>query len=278
MKTMKAALLAVSLLGFLSMSLYAALPAAAQENDATKLAKAVQNPVADLISLPFQYNANFGVGPEDDTQHVLNIQPVYPVNLNADWNLITRTIVPVISQPPFAAGQERENGVGDIQLSLFLSPVKPWNGVIWGAGVIGQFPTASDDRLGQGKYGLGPTAVALKITGPWVVGGLINNIWSVGGDAGRDSVNQMLFQPFVNYNFPDHAGRYLTFSPIITANWKADSGNRWTLPVGLGVGQIMKVGGMPVNLQASAYYNVEKPDVVGADWQLRLQMALLFPK
>lgn len=262
----------------LSLAMVVASAAAAQESDATKLARAVQNPVADLISVPFQYNANFGVGPGSETQHLLNIQPVYPISLSADWNLITRTIVPVLSQPAFAAGQERETGLGDIQLSLFLSPASAASGVIWGVGVVGQLETATDDRLGQGKWGLGPTAVALKISGPWVVGGLINNIWSVAGDDGRANVNQMLIQPFVNYNFPQHPGRYLTFSPIITANWEADSDNTWTLPLGLGIGQVTKFGRLPVNLQASAYYNIDKPDVVGADWQLRLQMALLFPK
>lgn len=260
-----------------ALALLAAPPLLAQESDATKLAKATQNPVADLISVPFQYNANFGVGPDDDTQHILNIQPVYPINLNADWNVITRTIIPLISQPALAPGQDREGGLGDIQLSLFLSPAKT-AGLIWGVGAIMQFDTASDDVLGQGKWGLGPTAVALKMEGPWVIGGLINNVWSVGGDDNRADVNQMLIQPFINYNFPQHPGRYLTFSPIITANWEADSDNTWTLPLGLGIGQILKLDKLPVNLQASAYYNVEKPDVVGANWQLRLQVALLFPK
>jgi hypothetical protein len=119
--------------------------------------------------------------------------------------------------------------------------------------------------------------VGLKIEGPWVLGALINNVWSVGGDDDRADVNQMLIQPFINYNFPKHPGRYLTFSPIITADWEADGDNRWTIPIGLGIGQIVKLGKLPLNLQASAYYNVEKPDF-GAEWQLRLQAAFLFPK
>lgn len=261
----------------LTLTCLTVFPGQAQESEATKLAQAAQNPVSDMISVPFQYNANFGVGTEDDTQHILNIQPVYPINLNAEWNLITRTIVPLISQPALAPGQDRESGLGDIQLSLFLSPAKP-SGLIWGAGVIMQFDTASDDVLGQGKLGFGPTAVALKIDGPWVFGGLINNLWSVGGDDNRADVNQMLLQPFVNYNFPQYPGRYLTFLPVMTANWEADSGNTWTVPLGLGIGQILKLGKLPLNTQLSAYYNVEKPDVSGADWQLRLQAALLFPK
>jgi hypothetical protein len=258
--------------------LAAFVPATARsaEPDAGALAKAVQNPVADLISVPFQYNANFDYGPREKTQHVLNIQPVYPINLSSQWNLITRTIVPLISQPAFTPSQDRENGIGDVQLSLFLSPAQP-TGWIWGVGAIAQFDTASDDRLGQGKIGLGPTAVALKISGPWVTGALINNVWSVAGDDDRPDVNQMLLQPFVNYNFPQHPGRYLTFSPIVTANWEASGDDVWTVPVGLGIGQILKLGKLPVNLQASAYWNVVKPDF-GADWQLRLQAALLFPK
>jgi len=242
------------------------------------LARAAQNPIADMISLPFQNNTNFNVGPLEKTQNILNIQPVYPVNLNEEWNLITRTIVPLISQPAFTPSQDREFGLGDIQFSAFLSPKKPTaGGLIWGVGAIAQLDTASNDRLGQGVWGLGPTAVALKIEGPWVYGGLVNNVWSVSEDSGRQNVNQFLFQPFINYNFPDIPGRYLTFAPIITANWEADSGNQWTVPLGLGVGQIFRIGKQPMNGQVSAYYNVEKPEY-GADWQLRIQLQFLFPK
>jgi hypothetical protein len=166
--------------------------------------------------------------------------------------------------------------MGDIQFTTLLSPkeVGPsdW---IWGAGAVAQFDTASDDRLGAGAFGLGPSAVMLKSFGPWVVGGLVNNIWTVSTD--RDDVNMFLFQPFINYNFPDKPGRYLTFAPIITANWEADSGNTWTVPIGLGIGQVTRFGKQPVNMQVSAYYNVKKPDF-GADWQLRLQLQFMFPK
>ena len=242
------------------------------------LAKAAQNPVADMISLPFQNNTNFNFGPLEKTQNVLNIQPVYPLGLNADWNLITRTIFPVISQPATAPGQDREFGLGDIQFSAFFSPKKPTSGgLIWGAGVIAQLDTASDDRLGQGAWGLGPTAVVLTGKGPWLFGGLVNNVWSVSEDSGRSEVNQFLLQPFINYNFPEIPGRYLSFAPIITANWEADSGNKWTVPLGLGLGQIFKIGKQPLNGMVAAYYNVEKPEY-GADWQLRLQLQFLFPK
>ena len=253
-----------------------ATQAVAQSN--ADLAKQAQNPIANLISLPFQNNTNFNFGPLEKTQNILNIQPVLPLELTDDWNLITRTIVPVISQPALIPEQDREFGIGDVQFSAFFSPKKPAaGGWIWGAGAIAQLDTASDDRLGQGKWGLGPTVVALKNDGPWLYGALVNNIWSVGGDNDRPDVNNMLIQPFVNYNFPKHPGRYLTTSPIITANWEADSDDRWVVPLGLGIGQIMKIGDQPINLQASAYYNVEKPEN-GADWQLRLQVQFLFPK
>ena len=250
------------------------LPAMATE--AADLAKAAQNPIASMISLPIQYNANLNAGPGDRTQHVLNIQPVIPISLNTDWNLITRTVVPLISAP--VPGSDRTEGVGDLQLSMFLSPAHS-QGWIWGAGLIVQAPTASDDQLGQGKWGLGPTAVALRIEKgtPWVYGALFNNVWSVSGDSDRASVNQMLIQPFINYNFPKAPGRYLSFSPIITANWQAASGEKWTVPLGLSIGQIMKFGTQPVNLQAGAYYSVERP--TGApDWNVRLQLQFLFPK
>lgn len=261
----------------IALAMLFAASAAAQEGDATNLAKAAQNPIADMISVPIQYNINFDTGPLGGTQHLVNIQPVYPVKLNADWNVITRTIVPVLSQPAFAAGQDREFGLGDIQFSAFLSPTAPVGGWILGVGAIAQLNTATDDRLGQGAWGLGPTAVALKMSGSWVYGALINNVWSVSEEDGRPGVNQMLIQPFINYNFPDAPGRYLSFSPIVTADWKADSGQRWTIPLGLSIGQILKIGGQPLNLQAGAYYNVQHPDD-GARWQIRFLVAFLFPK
>jgi hypothetical protein len=261
----------------IAAALFVAMPVQAQGNDAAALAKAAQNPIADMISLPLQNNTNFDVGPLKKTQNILNIQPVLPFGLNEDWNVITRTIVPVISQPASVPGQDRENGLGDIQFSAFFSPKKAVNGWVWGVGAIAQLDTATDDRLGQGVWGLGPTAVALHLGKTWVYGALVNNVWSVSEDEGRSKVNQMLVQPFVNYNFADAPGRYLTFAPVITANWKADSGQKWLVPLGLGIGQIMRFGQQPVNLQASAYYNVERPDNA-ATWQLRLQVQFMFPK
>jgi hypothetical protein len=251
--------------------------ARAAEPSAAELAKKAQNPVADLVSVPVQLNMNFGVGPADDLQLVTNIQPVLPFTLNDNWNLITRTIVPVISQPTFDVYPQRENGIGDIQFSTFFSPKKVKDGLVWGAGAIAQLDTATDDRLGQGAWGLGPTLVVLKIGTPWVYGALVNNVWSVAEDSGRSKVNQFLLQPFVNYNFASSPGRYLTFAPIITANWEAASGQQWLVPIGLGIGQITRLGKQPINLQASYYGNVVRPDS-GPDYQIRLQIQFMYPK
>ena len=245
------------------------------KNSVEELAKAAQNPVADMISLPFQNNTNFGYGPDDDIQNVLNIQPVVPFHLNENWNLITRTIAPLIYQPEVVEGTGDEFGLGDINFTAFFSPKNPTKGIIWGAGPIFVLPTATDEKLGSEKWSAGPSAAALTIQGPWLYGALINNVWSFAGDDDRDDVNAMLIQPFVNYNLPD--GWYLTSSPVITANWEADSDNTWTVPVGGGVGKIFRIGNQPMNGQIQAFYNVEKPAVVG-DWTLRLQLQFLFPK
>jgi hypothetical protein len=269
--------LAVAVIVMVSAALLAAPATAAEAEGAggstEALAQAAQNPVANLISLPFQFNFNFAVGTEDRTQTVLNIQPVIPVQLNPEWNLITRTIVPVIWQPEIAPGTESATGLGDTTLSLFLSPAEP-KGLIWGAGPALLFPTATDEVLGTGQWGAGPSFVGLKVQGHWVYGALINNIWSFTGQSDRPSVNLMTLQPFVNYNYP--TGWYLTSAPILTANWEGESGQKWTVPVGAGVGRIFTVGKQPVNASLAGYYNVEHPDLA-ANWQLRFQVQLLFP-
>ena len=244
-----------------------------QETSDDDLAKATQNPLASMISLPFQNNTNFGIGPDDDTQNILNIQPVWPLSLNEDWNFITRTIIPVISQPGVAPGESRTNGLGDVTFTGWVSPKKSgkW---IWGVGGALVLPTATDDALGNDKWSVGPSVVVLTMPGKWVIGSLVSNVWSVGGSGDQD-VNFFTWQYFVNYNMDN--GWYLTSAPIITANWEADSDNTWTVPFGGGVGKIFRIGKQPLNAQVSAYYNVEKP-ASGADWQLRLQLQMLFPK
>ena len=242
-------------------------------HDTGSLAVASQNPIANMISVPFQNNTNFNVGPFNRTQDILNIQPVVPMTLNADWNLISRTIAPLISQPS-PIFDSSTNGIGDITQSLFLSPAHPGK-LIWGVGPVFTMPSASDPILGTGKVLLGPTAVFLVTPRPWVIGVLVNNQWSVGGDPNRPSVNAFLAQPFVNYNMA--GGWFLTTSPIITANWNAPSGQKWTVPIGGGFGRVFKIDDQAYNASIQAYYNVIRPDNA-ADWNLRISLALLFPK
>jgi len=241
-----------------------------------ELAKISQNPIGNLISLPFQENLYFHTGPLGGTQSVLNIQPVIPVSVNNDWNVLTRTILPIVSQPEFVPGQGRTNGLGDVQFSAFLSPANP-GGWIWGVGAIAQLPTHSDPLLGNNNAGLGPTFVVLHLSkgDPWVYGVLVNNVWSLGTSSSAPAYSNGLIQPFVNYNLPE--GLYLTSSPIMSVNWKADVSQRWTVPVGGGVGKIFHLGRLPVNTQLSAYYNAVRPDFA-PNWQLRAQVQLLFPK
>ncbi len=260
-------------------------PAASQEKpptgEAGNLQKAVQNPVASLISVPIQNNSNFGIGPFDRTQDVLNIQPVVPIRATENWNMIVRWIVPVIWQPaPGTANLEvfgiEENtpayfqaqnvqnsvgvsGFGDMTPTFFLSPAKPHK-LIWGAGPVFVLPTATSKVLGQGKLSIGPSVVALVQPGKWTLGALVNNVWSVAGPSDRSDVNQMTLQYFVNYNLKK--GWYLSSSPVITANWKAMNGDVWTVPVGGGVGRVFRLGFQPVNVTAQFYGNAAHPPAV----------------
>jgi hypothetical protein len=238
------------------------------------LQKATQNPVANLISVPLQNNSNFDIGPYDRIQDVLNIQPVIPVQLTQNWNLITRIIQPIVWQPYPNETTGGEYGLGDMNPSFFLSPAKPKR-LIWGAGPAFVIPTATNTILGQGKFSIGPSFVALAQPGHWTVGALVNNVWSVAGSGSRPSVNQMLLQYFLNYNMKK--GWYVTIQPILTANWNASSGNVWTVPFGGGVGRIMKLGYQPVNITAQFYGNAVYPSG-SSPWGMRLQIAFLFPK
>jgi len=246
------------------------------ELSAEELAKLAQNPVGNLISVPFQNNTNFNVGPYNGTQNILNIQPVIPVEINKDWNIITRTIVPVISQPQLSPTTDRTNGIGDTVFSAFLSPANPGHW-IWGVGPVVQLPTNTSDELGNKNWGLGPTFVVLHLDhgDPWVYGVLANNIWSLSSSKQGGAYNNGLIQPFVNYNFK--GGFYLVSGPILTVDWKADSGQQWTVPLGGGIGKIFHLGRLPVNTTLQAYYNVVHPDN-GANWQLRAQVQFMFPK
>jgi hypothetical protein len=244
-------------------------------DDVSEIAKQAQNPVASLISVPFQNNLNFGVGPKSGEQDVLDIEPVIPITLTNDWNLITRTIIPVVYEPYISPGLGNATGIGDAQLALYLSPARPTDSVIWGIGPAISFPTASERYLGQGKVSTGLSAVALTIRGPWLIGVLMTDMASVAGEDDRKGVHQYLVEPFVNVNFS--RGWYLTSSPIITADWKSPAGNRWTAPMGGGGGKILKIGSQRVNASVQAFDNVVRPHEAG-NWTVRVQIQLLFPR
>ncbi len=243
------------------------------EDEIAELAKATQNPISSLISLPLQNNTDFNFGPNNKTRNVLNIQPVWPISLNDDWNLITRTIVPLISQPGLFPGQSRETGLGDTVFTAFFSPNDSGK-LVWGVGPAVLIPTSTDDRLGVDEWGLGPSVVLLTMPGNWVIGSLFSNVWGINEDAGNE-VNLFTWQYFINYNLDD--GWYLTSAPIITANWEAPSGQKWTVPVGGGFGRVFRIGKQPISANIHYYYNLEHPDFVG-NWSLRLTLQFMFPK
>jgi hypothetical protein len=246
-------------------------PAGGETED---LAKAAQNPVASLISVPLQNNTGFGVGPFDRNQNVLNIQPVIPVRISENWNLINRIITPIIFQPNVNQNTQGTFGLGDINPTFFFSPAKP-SKLIWGVGPTFVIPTATANVLGQGKFSMGPGVVLLTTPGHWVIGMLINNIWSVAGSGSRPDVNQMLLQWFVNYNMKK--GWYITTSPIVTADWEQTNGSRWVVPFGGGVGRIMRLGFQPANITVQFYGNAVHPP--GASpWGMRMQLQFLYPK
>ena len=232
----------------------------------------------DLISVPFQNNINSGVGALDKTQNVMLFQPVAPISLNPDWNLIVRPITPITYQPPLFAGDSYDFGIGDIQLQTYFVPKKvvPVRGgsFIWGVGPALQADSATDPRLGTGKWAAGVEGVVFFAIKPFTYGAWLNNIWSFAGDGDRADVNLTTFQPFINFNMKD--GWYLTSSPVMTANWEATNGNRFTIPLGGGFGRIFNIGKQPINAQIQAFGYADKPEG-GPDWTPRTQWTFLFP-
>lgn len=240
-----------------------------------ELQKKLANPVADLITVPFQYNGTFNTGPLDKPQHTLNIQPVIPVKLG-EWNMINRVILPVLSNPAFTSEQDRENGVGDVLYQMFFSPAGA-NKPIWGVGPAFMLDTASDDSLGTGKWSAGPTAVALMQEGKWSYGALVTQLWSYAGDDDRDSVSQLQLQPILSYIIdPTWSVGYIG---ILTANWHEQrSSQKWVVPLGVSLSALTKPKGfVPVNYIMGAGYNAIRPDTTG-DWFLRFQVNFILPK
>jgi len=240
-----------------------------------ELAQELSNPLADLMTIPIQMNYDRGIGPSDDGWKLqTNIQPVIPFQLNEDLNLISRTIVPVIYQDDIFPGAGSQFGLGDINLSLFLSPSNPTSdGLIWGIGPVLLFPTATDSLLGAKQWGAGPAAVALTVRGPWTVGMLANHIWSYAGDSDRQDISSTFLQPFAAYTWP--SAWTASVQSESTYNWKTDN---WSVPVNVSVSKLIKLGMLPVSLQAGVGYWVESPETGPEGFRFRLQATFVLPK
>ena len=246
-----------------------------EETEDQKLAKQLANPVASLISVPFQFNYDQGLNTLNTGRRLtLNIQPVVPFALNSDWNLISRTILPVTWSDDALVDSGRIFGTGDTLQSLFLSPAKPWNGIIWGAGPVFLLPTGSSDIYSVHQWGAGPTAVVLKQTGPWTVGALVNHIWSF-ADTGAPSptVNSTFLQPFVSYTTPD--AWTFTLNSESTYDWHAKA---WQVPLNAMVSKVVKIGPQRVSFAVGARYYATSPDPAAKGWGARFVVTFLFPK
>ena len=239
-----------------------------------ELAKQLANPISSLISVPFQLNYNQDIGPQDDGDRwTLNIQPVIPFSLNEDWNVISRTILPVVWQQDIFPGAGSQSGIGDLFQSVFFSPKAPTaGGWIWGAGPVILAPTGSDDLLTADKWGAGPTGVVLKQQGPWTYGMLANHVWSFAGDSDRADIDATFMQPFLSYTTPQALS--LALNTESTYDWENE---QWSVPINATATKVMKIGNQLVSVGGGVRYWVEssKNDVKG--WGLRLQFTLLYP-
>lgn len=262
--------LARSLLTILLLTQCFLARAQAQEADADALAKALSNPVAALISVPIQYNYDETFG-DEGYRHLVNIQPVVPVSISEHWNMISRTILPVVYQNDVIPGTDQA-GIGDITQSLFFSPKEPTpSGLIWGVGPALLLPTGTDD-LGADTWGAGPTAVVLVQKGPWTYGALANHIADVAGGSRRVDISSTFLQPFLTKGLGQ--GRTLGVNIESTYDWKAE---QWTVPLNLFYSKVSKIGGQMVSYQGGVRGYLDKPEG-GPEWGVRFTFTLLFPK
>jgi len=252
------------------VSLFLLLPHLAAAQNADELAKQTQNPVASLISVPMQGNWDFGLGDRDAAATLLNIQPVMPFGISKSTNVILRVIMPLTSQP--GANDTRINGMGDIVATAFFSPANS-GPIIWGVGPVFLLPASTSNALGSEKFGIGPSVVALTQPGPWTIGILFNQIWSVSGANDRADVNTTYLQPFANYNLG--GGLSVGVSAEATGNWEADQA--WTAPLLFNVSKVTLLGKRPVSFALGAGPTIASPDG-GASWRFRLAATFLFPR
>ena len=245
------------------------IPATPQDK-AALLAKKTANPIAALISVPVQFNFNFGLGEYNRFQLVTNLMPVLPFRLNDKINVVNRIIVPFIYQPDVSKESGGQFGVGDINYSMFFTSARTQK-IIWGIGPAFNIPTRTNDMLGSPEFGLGPTFIALMMPGNWAIGFTVNNVWSYN----TGNLNALFGQVFIVYTFP--SAWFVQFMPTITANWNAPEGQQWTVPLGANAGKVVMFGKQPVKFIAGGGYFVAKPDN-GPDWQIFAQAVFLFPK
>ncbi len=244
-----------------------------EQSAAEELAKKLANPIASLISVPFQNNTDLGIGEFNGSRNTLNIQPVIPLGISEDLNLITRWVQPVISQYNITGEGESEFGLGDAVVSAFMSPAISKGGFTWGAGPVFLVPTGTDDFLASKRFGIGPTAIALYQTNGITVGGLINQIWSIAGDEDRGDINQLFFQPFFTYNWKSGAGIGANFE--ITQNWQGNTTTVWFNP---NISAVTSLGKQKTQFLIGPRFNLAAPDGQKADFGVRAQVVLLFPK
>jgi hypothetical protein len=251
------------------------LAAPASSDGDADLAQDLTNPIANLVTIPIQMNIDRDIGPGDDgTKITTNVQPVIPFDINEDWNLITRTIVPVIHQDDVFQGAGSQFGLGDINMSLFFSPKTPTaGGLIWGAGPVLVLPTATDSRLGGRKWGVGPGGVGLTLRGPWTVGMLANHVWSFAGDNDRPDINNTFLQPFISHTW--ESGWTASAQTEASYNWESE---QWSVPVNLGLSKLVRIGKLPVSLQGGVGYWAESPDHGPEGLRFRMQVNIVLPK
>jgi hypothetical protein len=249
-----------------------AITGAFAQDDAAELAKKLANPIASLISVPFQNNTDYGIGEFNGTRNTMNIQPVVPISINKDWNMITRVVLPVVTQYSITAPSEKQSGLGDAVMSAFFSPSNSEK-LTWGVGPAFLLPTGTNDFLTAKKFGMGPTAIALKQINGWTIGSLVNQIWSMSGDVDRQDISQMFVQPFVNYNWKSGAG--IGANMEWTQNWKASTTTIWLNPT---ISAVTSLGKQKTQFAIGPRLNLAAPDGSKADWGWRAVVVFLFPK